>query len=142
MGFAKGFTNIFKDMSTAKSVVKDWAGKANRLATNRNLMIGAAAGAGLFAASRLSNNSYIRGAGDVAGMAALGMGGWAGGRMAMNRYGGGSVAAASAPSRVTGDLRNKVSMFRGESRVMGAGSTMGPGGPNNFTLRGPRTLNL
>lgn len=142
MGFSKGFANIFKDMSTAKSVAKDWMGKANRLATNRNLMIGAAAGAGIFAASRLSNNSYIRGAGDVAGMAALGMGGWAGGRMAMNRYGG-PAAASAGPSRVTGDIRNKVNMFRGESRVSGPmGGVSGPAGPNSFTLRGSRTLNL
>lgn len=132
------FMNLFKDMATAKSVARDMTGKIGRMATNRNLMIGAGVGAGLWAASRISDNRYVRGAGNLAGYAALGMGGFAGGRMAMNRFGG-KFGMSTPPVSMGGERLmgnpavNTPGTFRGGFRGMYQTGNAGQGA-NNFVL--------
>jgi hypothetical protein len=66
---------------------KNWLSKGRRFGDkmlSKNLskwgIIGG--GAGLFVASRYSNNGFIRGAGDIAGLGAVGLAGYAGARSA------------------------------------------------------------
>ena len=110
---------VEKAINASKSVAKDITGVAARYKVSKGMLIGATAGAGLFAASRLSNNKYIRGAGDVAGLGALGVGGYVGGRYAWDRWGsklGGKAFASSIP-RSTGlgaDLGTMGKVQRGQ----------------------------
>lgn len=121
----------------------------DKMLANRGMAYaGMAAGAAAFMASRSSNNRFIRGAGDIAGLGALGAGGLMATRgMGLMRggvAGAASAAAAAGPSMASASGAYGAragSALRG-SRVMGGGASSMMAGPNSFRLGGNRVLNL